>query len=365
MSMEEAEECSAACGFSLTCQEDGADLGDGVVDDDDDGDVFLFYNAVAAADDEEEEEEYVEQMVSKEASFCCSSSSSLFDAAAGDGYGDGDGDGDWFRQARLAAVKWILETRGYFGFGHRTAYLAIAYFDRFCLRRRVDREAMPWAARLLSIACVSVAAKMEEYQSPALSEFDAGGGRVFCSDSIRRMELLVLSTLGWRMGAVTPFDFLPCFSSRLHRHHHGGAGAAGHGAAAAARVALNAVGFIFATAEAGSVLDYRPSTVAAAAILAASYGAPLTKEALESKMSNLSPSCLIDKENVHACYSMMVGDMNNNRRSSKRPLQCSDSNEITTTSTYDSVLVDDVTDTAAFAATAMNKRLRPEPPRIR
>jgi hypothetical protein len=46
---------------------------------------------------------------------------------------------------------------------------------------------------------------------------------------------------------------------------------------------------------AGSVLDYRPSTVAAAAILAASYGAPLTKEALESKMSNLSPSCLIDK----------------------------------------------------------------------
>uniref|UniRef100_A0A0E0MP47 Uncharacterized protein n=1 Tax=Oryza punctata TaxID=4537 RepID=A0A0E0MP47_ORYPU len=362
MPMEEAEECSAACGFSLTCQEDGADLGDGVVDDGDgDVDVFLFYNAAAAADDEEE---YVEQMVSKEASFCCSSSSSLFDASGG----DGDclpslASEDWFRQARLSAVKWILEMRGYFGFGHRTAYLAIAYFDRFCLRRRVDREAMPWAARLLSIACVSVAAKMEEYRSPALSEFDAGGGHVFCSDSIRRMELLVLSTLGWRMGAVTPFDFLPCFSSRLHRQHHGGGGG-GHGAAAA-RVALNAVGFIFATAESGSVLDYRPSTVAAAAILAASCGAPLTKEALESTMSNLSPSCLIDKEHVHACYSLMVGDMNNNRRSSKRPLQCSDSNEITTTSTYDSVLVDDVTDTATFATTAMNKRLRPEPPRIR
>uniref|UniRef100_A0A453JU78 Cyclin C-terminal domain-containing protein n=1 Tax=Aegilops tauschii subsp. strangulata TaxID=200361 RepID=A0A453JU78_AEGTS len=46
---------------------------------------------------------------------------------------------------------------------------------------------------------------------------------------------------------------------------------------------------------AGSVLDYRPSTVAAAAILAASYGALLTKEALESKMDNLSPSCPIEK----------------------------------------------------------------------
>ncbi|KAF0888919.1 hypothetical protein E2562_020141 [Oryza meyeriana var. granulata] len=357
MSMDEAVECSAACGFSLTCQEDGADLGDGVVDDD--GDLFLFYNAAAAADDDEEEE-YVEQMVSKEASFC--SSSSLFDSASGDGDGDYPSlaSEDWFRQARLAAVKWILETRGYFGFGHRTAYLAIAYFDRFCLRRRVDRSAMPWAARLLSIACVSVAAKMEEYRSPALSEFDAGDGHMFCSDSIRRMELLVLSTLGWRMGAVTPFDYLPCFSSRLHRHNGGGS----HGAAAG--IALNAIGFIFATAEAGSVLDYRPSTVAAAAILAASYGAPLTKEALESKMSNISPSCLIDKEHVHACYSMMVGDMNR-RSSSKRPLQCSDSNEIITTSTYDSVLVDDVTDTAAFATavTAMNKRLRLELPRIR
>ncbi|XP_040385392.1 cyclin-D5-2-like [Oryza brachyantha] len=357
--MEEAEECSAACGFSLTCQEDGAELGDGVVDDGD-GDVYLLYNA--AAGDDDEEEEYVEQMLSKEASFCCSSSSSMFDAAGGDGDGEDMpslASEDWFRQARLAAVKWILETRGYFGFGHRTAYLAIAYFDRFCLRRRVDREAMPWAARLLSVACVSVAAKMEEYRSPALSEFDAGGGHAFCSGSIRRMELLVLSTLGWRMGAVTPFDYLPCFSSRLHRH---GGGGGGNGAAA--RVALNAITFIFATAEAGSVLDYRPSTVAAAAILAASSGTPLAKEALVSKMSNISPSCLIDKEHVHACYIMMVGDMNR-RSSSKRPLQCSDSNEITTTSTYDSVLVDDVTDTAAFAATmAMNKRLRLEPPRI-
>ena len=100
---------------------------------------------------------------------------------------------------------------------------------------------MPWAAQLLSVACVSVAAKMEECQVPALSEFHAGGYD-FDSASIRRMELLVLSTLGWRMRAVTPFDFLPCFSSRVHPHGGAGAGAGGH-------VALKAIGFIFATAE--------------------------------------------------------------------------------------------------------------------
>ncbi|KAF8776751.1 hypothetical protein HU200_003489 [Digitaria exilis] len=345
-----AAEDWSACAFSLTCDEDCADLGDGSVVDE--GESFSPYNA-----GDEEEEEYLEHLVFKETSFCSSSS----DSAAADCDGDEDAVGEyhsalseeWFRRARLDAVKWILETRGCFGFSHRTAYLAIAYFDSFLLRRRVDREAMPWAARLLSVACVSVAAKMEECQVPALSELDAGGDYDFCPASICRMELLVLSTLGWRMDAVTPLDFLPCFSSRLHPH--GGAGAGG------GRVALKAIGFIFATAEAGSVLDHRPSTVAAAAILAATYGPLLTKEALDSKMSYLSPSCLIIKEHVHACYSTMVRDMN--RRGNKRSLPCSGCNEVATS--IDSVLVDDVTDTFATAVAARNKRIRLELPGIR
>ncbi|ONM01690.1 Cyclin-D5-1 [Zea mays] len=77
-------------------------------------------------------------------------------------------------------------------------------------------------------------------------------------------------------------------------------------------------------------------------------------------MSCLSPSYLIEKEHVHACYSMMVGDMS--RRGSKRSLPCSGPDEIAT-STYHSVLVDDATDTAAFAsavAAARSKQIRLE-----
>jgi cyclin D5, plant len=59
---------------------------------------------------------------------------------------------------------------------------------------------------------------------------------------------------------------------------------------------------------------------------------------------------------------MMTGDMN--KRSNKRSLSCSGSTEAVT-STYDSVLVDDVTDTAVFAtAAARNKRVRLELPGI-
>ena len=95
----EAVDDWSECAFSLTCEEDCADLGD--------GEFFPLYNA-----GDEEEEEYLEQLVFKETSFCSSSSDSATDC-------DGDGDGDeeypslaseeWFRQARLAAVKWILE----------------------------------------------------------------------------------------------------------------------------------------------------------------------------------------------------------------------------------------------------------------
>lgn len=31
-----------------------------------------------------------------------------------------------------------LQTQAYFGFSHRTAYLAVSYMDRFCLRRCMD-----------------------------------------------------------------------------------------------------------------------------------------------------------------------------------------------------------------------------------
>jgi cyclin D5, plant len=99
MPVEAAEDWSS-CAFSLICEEDGTDLGDGVVDD---SELFSLCNAV-----DEDEEEYVEQLVFKEASFCSSS-----DSAAGDEEEDEDhrtpASEEWFRQARLAAVKWILQ----------------------------------------------------------------------------------------------------------------------------------------------------------------------------------------------------------------------------------------------------------------
>uniref|UniRef100_A0ACD5X679 Uncharacterized protein n=1 Tax=Avena sativa TaxID=4498 RepID=A0ACD5X679_AVESA len=301
--MEAEDHAAAGCCFSLICQEDGADLGDGDSYASDGGGcgLLLMYSGTGenGTDDEEGEEEYMDHLVSKESSLSSSSPESSYSSSSADESALSMASADWFQCARRATVKWILETRGHFGFRERTAYVAIAYFDRFSRRRCVDRSVMPWAARLLAIACVSLAAKMDEYQAPALSDFSAGSDYEFCCDSIRRMELLVLSTLDWRMGAVTPFDYLPCLSSRLRRGNGGGSGGG--------LVAVKAGALIFSAAEVGSVLDYRPSAVAVAAVLAAAHGV-LTRETLESEMRSLSPSCLLEKDDVYACYSMMLTD---------------------------------------------------------
>ncbi|KAG8097605.1 hypothetical protein GUJ93_ZPchr0013g37445 [Zizania palustris] len=358
--MEAEDECLAGCSFSLTCQEDGADLDDG----DDGGELLLMHNG--ADDGDGEVGEYMGHLMSKESSFCSSSSLSASSSTsrfsdACTGSAPSMASEEWFQLARRATVKWILETRGCFGFCHRTAYLAIAYFDRFFLRRCIDRSVMPWATRLLAVACLSLAAKMEEYRAPALSEFRADDDYEFSCVSIRRMELLVLSTLGWRMAAVTPFDYLPCLSSRLRRDNSAG------GTGAAALVAVKAAALIFSAAEAASVLDHRPSTVAVAAVLAATNGA-LTREALESKMSNPSPSCRLEKEDVYACYTLMLSKSTTqaSKASSKKrsspslslSSSCSDSTDAG--STYDS---DEAAAAAVAAAASSNtKRMRLELP---
>ncbi|CAN6287517.1 unnamed protein product [Urochloa humidicola] len=340
----EEEECSVGCSsFSLMCLEDGADLAD-------DGELLLLCGGGAGAEDDEE---YMDHLVSKESSFCCSpsSSSSDFSDAGAESPSPMVTSEDWFRCARRDTVKWILQTRACFGFSHRTAFLAVAYFDRFCLRRCFDGTVMPWAARLLAVACASLAAKMEEYRAPPLPEFLAGEGCAFTSASIRRMELLVLSTLGWRMAGVTPFDYVPCLASRL-RSSGGGAGAGG------ALAAKAAAGLIFSAAQAASVLDYRPSTVAVAAVLAATHGA-MTKEALECNMSSLSPSSsMVDKDDVYACHILMLSASETSSaatatasNTAKRPIAA---DSIGGGGAYESSSSVGATSSSSFAAAASN-----------
>ena len=99
-----------------------------------------------------------------------------------------------------------------------------------------------WALQLLAVACLSLAAKVEEHRVPRLTEFRPDDYD-FDSASILRMELYVLTELKWQMIVGTPFPYLGCFAARF-RHDERKA------------IVLRAVNCIFASIK---CLSYCPS----------------------------------------------------------------------------------------------------------
>ncbi|CAN8229488.1 unnamed protein product [Cochlearia groenlandica] len=117
---------------------------------------------------------------------------------------------------RKQAVCWILRVNAHYGFSTLTAVLAIAYLDKFICSYTLQRGDKPWMLQLVSVACLSLAAKVEETHVPLLLDFQVEETKyVFEAKTIQRMEILVLSTLQWKMHLITPISFLDHIIRRL------------------------------------------------------------------------------------------------------------------------------------------------------
>ncbi|XP_038975327.1 cyclin-D2-1-like isoform X2 [Phoenix dactylifera] len=116
--------------------------------------------------------------------------------------------------ARQESIAWILKVHEYYRFRPLTAYLAVNYMDRFLSSHQLPSNG--WALQLLSVACLSLAAKMEETLVPSLLDLQVEGPRfIFEPRTICRMELLVLTALNWRLRSVTPFTFIDFFAYKV------------------------------------------------------------------------------------------------------------------------------------------------------
>ncbi|XP_073159291.1 cyclin-D3-3-like [Henckelia pumila] len=128
---------------------------------------------------------------------------------------NGNGTGFEPSPSRGEAVEWILKVIGYYSFSALTAVLAVNYLDRFLSSFQSHRE-KPWMTQLVAVACLSLAAKVEETHVPLLLDLQVEEAKyVFESKTIQRMELLVLSTLEWKMNPVTSHSFLDYISRSL------------------------------------------------------------------------------------------------------------------------------------------------------
>ncbi|RZR84069.1 hypothetical protein BHM03_00010796 [Ensete ventricosum] len=141
---------------------------------------------------------------------------------------DCGGEDTYLLSARREAVEWVDRTAARHAFSVLTAMLAVNYLDRCFLPSaaagglRLQKD-KPWMGRLAAVACLSLAAKVEETSVPLLLDLQAAATPepeenkyVFEAKTIRRMELLVLSTLSWRMNPVTPLSFVHHLLLRLY-----------------------------------------------------------------------------------------------------------------------------------------------------
>ncbi|KAE8657069.1 hypothetical protein F3Y22_tig00116997pilonHSYRG00941 [Hibiscus syriacus] len=118
-------------------------------------------------------------------------------------------------ETRREAVEWMLKVNVHYSFSALTAVLGVNYLDRFLFSFRFQSD-KPWMTQLAAVACLSLAAKVEETQVPLLLDLQVEESRyVFEPKTIKRMEILVLSTLQWKMNPVTPLSFLDYIARRL------------------------------------------------------------------------------------------------------------------------------------------------------
>ncbi|KAJ9170548.1 hypothetical protein P3X46_018648 [Hevea brasiliensis] len=102
------------------------------------------------------------------------------------------------------AVYWMLKVQAHYQFRPETAYLSVNYMDRF-LSFHILPEEKGWPLQLLAVACLSVAAKLEETKPRFL----------FKPSTVQKMEILVMARLKWRLHIITPFHFLHYFIKKL------------------------------------------------------------------------------------------------------------------------------------------------------
>ncbi|KAJ1258765.1 hypothetical protein BS78_10G100600 [Paspalum vaginatum] len=160
------------------------------------------------------------------------------------------------------SVSWILKARSYHGFQPATAFLAVSYMDRFLSPRTLPNHG--WAFQLLSVACLSLAAKMEETSVPSLLDLQIESKScIFEPRTVQRMELLVLAELDWRLRSLTPFAFIDLFACK--------ADLSGRCARSlvlrACQITLNAI-------HETEFLNHCPASTAAAAVLSAAAEMP-------------------------------------------------------------------------------------------
>ncbi|CAN4104876.1 unnamed protein product [Withania somnifera] len=196
---------------------------------------------------------------------------------------------DFHINNRKATISIILQICH--SFDPFLSYLAINYLDRFLCFHSLS-EGKPWILRLIAVSCVSLALKMRKTEY-SVTSIQQDGGMIFDTETIERMELLILGGLKWRMRSITAFAFINFFISLFKFKD------------LPLQQALKgrATEIIFTTQNEFKILQFKPSIISASALLYASHELfPLQFPCYKTAIINCS---YVRKEDLLSCYNLM------------------------------------------------------------
>ncbi|KAE9588527.1 hypothetical protein Lal_00002833 [Lupinus albus] len=177
-------------------------------------------------------------------------------------------------------------------------YLAINYLDRYIANQGI-LQPKPWTNKLIAISCFSLAAKMLKTEFSvsdvqALLNQGDGGGVIFETQTIQRMEAIVLGALQWRMRSITPFSFIPFFINLFRLNDP-----------ALIHVLKDRASEIILKSqrERLKVLEFKPSIIAASALLSASH--ELFPFQYSGFLRAISDCSFVNKESMQQCYNVI------------------------------------------------------------
>jgi len=163
---------------------------------------------------------------------------------------------------RESVVAWIFSSVEDLTLRNETASAATNLFDRtLSAISNVPKNRL----QLVAAACLVIASKMIEVNCALPAEVCYHAGRSFPPEEVKAAELTILQTLNWSVNCVTVHTFLHSFLTIPHFAKLG--------------EAFHSVADLFADMSCveNSLMQFRPSVVAAAAILCALdiFGMPL------------------------------------------------------------------------------------------
>ncbi|XP_037782153.1 G2/mitotic-specific cyclin S13-7-like [Penaeus monodon] len=105
---------------------------------------------------------------------------------------------------RCTLVHWLIKVNHQLQFGPETVFLAVNLADRFLVVTPLAQDCL----QLLAVAALFVAAKMEECVVPGITELVSMCAGTYRPHHFRRMEVLILSKLGYALHSPTCWYFI-------------------------------------------------------------------------------------------------------------------------------------------------------------